>query len=401
MSFWDRFRKSEKRAASVSLSNPFLADLWQIGNRNYSGVEVNEYSALGLSAVYRAVALISGTIASLPMRTVRDVDGTRTRMNSFLDSPGGPEGQTKFEWLETVLLHLLLHGNAYLAHIYNGAGAIVALVPIHPLLVSTETRPGFPAVKLFTITLIDGTRRTYDESEMTHIPALSMDGLFGMSPISVARNSFGTSIAGDRATAKIFSNGAMISGLVSADGEDVISEDEAKVIKDTVNRKVTGWENAGDIAVINRKLKFTPWTMSAQDAQFLQSRQFQVEEVARWFGVPPHLLMLTEKSTSWGTGLEEQNRALARTVLAPWTNRIEQRLSRLLPSPRFVEFDFAGLERPNPEQEISLLIKQVQAGLITVNEARKIRNLPPVDGGDELRISDRNVAQEELAGVTE
>jgi HK97 family phage portal protein len=129
---------------------------------------------------------------------------------------------------------------------------------------------------------------------------------------------------------------------------------------------------------VNRALKFTPWTMSAEDAQFMQSRSFQVEEIARWFGIPPHLLGLTEKATSWGAGIETQNRGLARNVLAPWGKRFEERLSRLLPNPRFVEFDFAALERPNPEVEIDLLIRQVEAGLLTVNEARAIRNLPPL-----------------------
>jgi HK97 family phage portal protein len=125
--------------------------------------------------------------------------------------------------------------------------------------------------------------------------------------------------------------------------------------------------------------------MSSVDAQFLESRQFSIEEISRWFGVPPHMLMQTDKQTSWGTGVEEQHRALGRTVLSPWAQRFEQRCSRLLPQPRFVEFDFAGLERPSPKDEIELLMKQTGGKpILTVNEARAIRNLPPVDGGDVL-----------------
>lgn len=366
----------------ISVSDPVLAEFLGAGTPNYAGVVIGEGSALGLSAVWRAVSLVSGTIAQLPMRTVRDVDGTRTRVTSFLDSPGGPDGPTKFEWTEMVLVHLLLHGNAYLAHVFNGAGALAALVPIHPLAVSVEPAD-VPGGKRFTATLSDGTRRTFDATTMTHIPALSTDGVRGLSPISVARNSLGTAVAGDRAAARMFSNGALISGIVTP--EEDLAEDEAKVIKEGLNRKVSGWDNAGDIAVINRKLRFTPWTMSAEDAQFLQSRQFQVEEIARWYGIPPHALMQTEKQTSWGTGVAEQNRGLSRTVLAPWCARIEQRLSRLLPAPRFVEFDMAGLERGSPAEEIDLLIKQVDSGLLTLNEARRIRNLPPVPGGDAFR----------------
>jgi HK97 family phage portal protein len=210
-----------------------------------------------------------------------------------------------------------------------------------------------------------------------------LDGLRGLSVISIARNSLGTAIAGDRAAAKMFSEGALISGIVSP--EDDWQEGDAKTIRASLDQNVAGWENASKVAVVNRKLKFTPWTMSMEDAQFIQSRQFQIEEIARWTGVPPHLLMQTEKQTSWGTGVAEQNRGLARFSLNGWTSRIEQTLSRLLPAPRFVEFDFAGLERPTPEQEIDLLIKQVQAGLMTVNEARKIRNMDPIPGGDVLR----------------
>jgi HK97 family phage portal protein len=222
-----------------------------------------------------------------------------------------------------------------------------------------------------------------------------MDGLKGMSLLGVARQSFGTTIAGDRAAAKMFGNGALIAGLVST--EEDVDEDEAKEIKAGLDRKVGGWENAGEVAFVNRKLKFSPWTMSAEDAQFLQSRQFQIEEIARWTGVPPHLLMQTEKQTSWGTGVAEQNRGLGRFTLLGWTMRFEQRLSRLLGgqsrTPRFAEFDFAGLERPTPEEEIRLLIEQVTAGLLTVNEARRIRNLPPIDGGDVLRGASADTRQ--------
>jgi HK97 family phage portal protein len=128
-------------------------------------------------------------------------------------------------------------------------------------------------------------------------------------------------------------------------------------------------------------LKFTPWTMDAEAGQFVQSRVHQVEELARVWGVPPHLLGQTEKATSWGTGITEQNRGLSRFTLMGWSTRLEERLSRLLPSPRFAEFDYSGLLQPAPEQEIPLLIAQVQAGLLTVDEARRIRNLGPLPAG--------------------
>lgn len=386
---WQKLRApavQPQASASYSISDPHLLELFNIGGQNYANVNVSEWSALGLSAVYRAVSLISSTVASLPLRTLREVDGTRTRVSSFLDDPGGANGPTRFEWTETVMLHLLLHGNAFLLHVFNGAGSLMALEPIHPACVTveweTDTTGRRTGRKIFTVTLLDGSLVTLSQDLMTHIPAMSLDGLRGVSPIWVARNSLGTAIAGDRAAAKLFATGALHSGIVTP--EEDISDDDAKIIKASLNAKIAGWENAGEIAVINRKLKFTPWTMSMEDAQFLQSRQFSIEEVARWYGVPPHLLMQTEKQTSWGTGVAEQNRGLARYTLSSWTSRIEERLSRLLPAPRFVEFDFAGLLKPSPEQEIPLLIQQVEAGLMTVNEARRIRGMDPVEGGDTL-----------------
>lgn len=387
--------KRQPTADLISIGDPALAMLFGM-SPTYAGVPVGEGSVLGISAFWRGVSLISGTIAGLPLKTYRDTaDGERQRLKSWLDDPGGPDGQTPFEWKETCVLHMLLHGNLYLAHIFNQGGQVIGAVPVHPLAVSPEWEKDsdgrMTGRKLFRATLADGTLRTFTQDTMTQVMAQSLDGLRGLSLIGVARNSLGTTIAADRSAARMFGNGALISGLVTP--EEDITEDEAKDIKAGLDRKLGGWENAGAVALVNRRLKFTPWTMSAEDAQFLQSRQFQIEEIARWTGVPPHLLMQTEKQTSWGTGVESQNRGLSRFTLATWTGRFEQRLSRLLPGPTFAEFDFAGLERPTPEQEIDLLIKQIDAGLMTIDEARKIRNMPPLPEAGQDIASARELAE--------
>jgi HK97 family phage portal protein len=388
---WARRTLSTFRASLLSISDPALVQLFGYGPPNFSGADVGEGSALGLSAVWRAVTLISGMLAQLPMRTLRDTgDGMRQRMDSFLDDPGGPTGPTSFEWRETVITHLLLHGNAFLAHVWGGAGQLIALVPLHPLAVhidlphpNDEEQP--LGGKWFTATLIDGSTKRFDGATMTHIPGLSVDGIRGLSVITVARNSLGTAIAGDRSAAKMFGAGLTVAGLVTPDEDDPDWTDAAEV-KAQINGALTGADNAGEIAVLNRKLKFQQMSMSAEDAQFLQSRQFSIEEIARWFGVPPFELMQTDKQTSWGTGIESQQRGLGRGTLAPWATRLEQRLSRLLSKKLFVEIDFAGLERPTPEIEIGLLLQQTDGGLLTLNEARAIRNLAPVEGGDVLRL---------------
>lgn len=380
----------------ISISDPAIAGLFTIGAPNFSGVVIGEGSALALSAVWRSVSLISGTLASLPLRSLRDKGGKTERIKSIFDSPSGDPleawwpWQSPFSWKETVLLHLLLHGNAFLYKITNEAGGLVALVPFHPLSVGVvlptldemKTGPRPAGGKWFDITLMTGERHRCDATEMLHIPAISMDGACGLSPLTVARNSLGTAAAGDRAAAKVFNSGAMIAGMVTP--EDDLDVEDAKKIRADLNNQATGWENAGAIAVVNRRLKFSPWTMTAVDAQFLQSRQFSIEEISRWWGVPPFELMQTDKQTSWGTGIEAQQRGLGRTVLAPWATRFDEYASTLLGASSFVEFDFAGLERPDPETEIELLLKQTGKPYLTVNEARKIRNLEPIAGGDTL-----------------
>ena len=374
---------------AISISDPALAALFGAGPSD-AGVEVTEDSSLGVAAIWRAVSLIAGSIAGLPLQTFRTIDqeGRTLHVSSFLDErPGGPMCDlTPFEWTETMLLHGLLHGNAYLAHVFNGAGAIIGLVPFHPMAVTPEWERldgRLTGRKVFTVNTGDGRLTQFDESTMTHVPGLSSDGLRGYSPLWVARNSCGKSIAAARAAARMFSNGAMISGMVTSD-ED-IDEDEANTIKASVDRAVSGWENAGQIAVFNRKLKFTPWTMTSADAQFLESRVFEVEEIARWFGLLPIHLSQTEKQTSWGTGVAEQHRGLARFTFQPWTTRIEQRVSRVLAKPRFVRYDYGQMLRPAPEQEIPLIIQQISAGLMTPNEGRRKLGLDTVTGGDELR----------------
>jgi HK97 family phage portal protein len=379
-----RDRVETRSGGLTSIVDPVLAEWFGVGIRNDAGVSVNEHSSLGLSSFWRANAIVSGTVGTLPMHTYRTLDdGSRARVASFLDNPGGPEGLTPFEWKETVVAHAFVHGNAFLAHVFNQGGGLIGLVPIHPLAVEVKREPDAIGGRIYNVTLEDGTRRTFTMLDMTHVPSLSMDGLRGLSMIGIARNSLGTSIAGDRAAARHFGNGMLVSGLVTPE-EDITQAEATEIM--TGLAALQGTDNAGDIRVINRRLKFTQWQQAAKDAQFLESRQFQVEEVARWTGVPPHLLMQTEKQTSWGTGVAEQNRGLARFTLLPWTTRLEQRLSRLLASPRFVEFEYAGLEKPTPEEEIRLLLEQVNGGLLTVNEARHIRNLPAVPGGDVLRV---------------
>lgn len=361
---------------NISISDPALAEWLGINSAGMPIGDVSETRALGLTAFYRAVSLIAGTIASLPLKTYRtQEDGTRERAKSLFDNPAGPYSVTPFAWTEMVLTHSLIQGEAFLLHIRNAAGALVGLWPVHPRAVEKVEWSGFE--KVCHVRMNDGSLKAMGQDEMTHIPALTTDGLRGVSPISSFRNALRVSLAGDIAAERMLSNGLLIAGL--AVPKEDISADDAAEIKKGLAEKMQGVDKAGDIAVVNKALDFHPWTMSAEDAQFIAQRSFSVEEVARMFGVPPHLLGQTEKQTSWGTGVAEQNLGLARYTLMPWTSRIEQALSRLLPGSRFVEFDYAGLLQGTPTEEVGLLKTQIDAGILTVAEARRIRNLPPLE----------------------
>ena len=364
-----------------SIGDPALAEYLNSGGWNESGETVTERSALAFTAFWRGVQIISGTIAGLPLKTYSDGGGERTEVKSIFDDPC-PAYFTRFEWVQFVMVHLCVHGNAYLLHQYNDAGALASLFPLHPSMVHVKNEPGIGRVFTVNIPGEDwGQNLELTEEDITQVMGMSLDGLTGLSPISICRNSLGAGLAADKAAARQFASGLMIGGLVTSD--ENLEEDDARAVVAGLKAKMGGVNNAGDLAFVNASLKISPWSMTSEDAQFLESRVHQVEEVARILGIPPHLLGQTEKQTSWGTGVAEQNRGLARYTLRNYTTPFEQRCSKLLSNPRFVEFEYKGLLQAAPEVEIPLLISQVQAGLLSMDEARAIMNLPPLPAGEE------------------
>jgi len=373
--------------ATRSIADPSLVAWFSPGATldDLAGVTVSETNALGISAFYRALSLISGTLASLPMPSYRTGDQGRPEVvASIFDDPDGPDGQTVYEWKETAFLHLLLHGRCGALKVRNEAGGLVRLPLVHPLSFRVEwpTLGEYQTGELpaggvwFVVDLNNGTQVRLDANDFWYVPGLSLDGRTGVSLLTYARLSLSTTIAGDKAAAKVFNKGALIAGIASIDDDAGLEDDEFKKVKQEINRNVLGHENAGTVPLINARVKFSPWQMSMADAQFLESRQFQIEEVARWTGVPPHLLMQTDKQTSWGTGVDEQNRGLSKFVLGHWAQRFEQRASRLLARPRWAAFDFAGLERPNYAVEAQTDLAEVAAGVMTIDEYRAKRGRP-------------------------
>lgn len=375
---------------SWSIGDAGLAEYFGLPSTTAAGVSVSELAAFGLTAFWRAVAIISGTVAGLPLKSYRTLeDGTRERVSTFLDDPGRmtPLAPTPFEWVELVLVHLLVHGNAYLRHHYNGAGAIIGLEPIHPDCVKVTIEDD--GTKLFTITFKGGSRQEFTPLDVTHIPGMGVDGVTGLAPVAVLRQALGTAIAGDQAAARMFGNGLLLGGLITP--KEPLEKEDAEALLASLKAKMVGVRNAGDLAFLNTDLSFSQWTSTAEDGQFIESRQFMISEVCRITGVPK-VLLAEDGASTWGAGIAELNRGFAKYTLMGHTSRIEARLSRLLSRPTFCEFDYAGLLQGTPEVELDMLIKQKEAEILTADEIRRIRNLPPLPAGEAVEEEEESVA---------
>lgn len=360
---------------NVTLRDPALAGYLGYA-MDEAGMTVNESTALASTAVYRCVSIIASTVAGLPLKSYRDQAGVRVPAKTVWDDPGAGLF-TRYEFVHLCMVHLALHGNAFLLHVYNGAGALSGFFPVHPSAVTVKYNRE-DRVREFSVTL-DGETRVYDETEMTQVMLFSLDGLTGASPIRLAREAIGTSLAGDRAAASMFRSGLMVGGIVTSD--ETLTEDDAKIVKAGLDARMTGVANAGQLAFVNRSLKISPWTMNAEDAQFIESRTHQVTEIARVFGIPK-VLLAEDGASTWGSGIAELDRGMAKYTLRAYTTPFEQRASILSKGSSFVEFEYKGLLQASPEVEIPLILQQVAAGLLTLDEARAIMNLPPLPATD-------------------
>ncbi len=373
----------------VSISDPLMLE--RLGLTSPIGPRIDECTSMTYAAVFRSISIIASNIAGLDFGAYRtEANGIKTKVPSFLDDPYKPRPDmppilSKFEWHELMMIHLLLHGNFYAEKMKNAAGMVIALNPIHPRCVHVEWDNTYWGGKKYTAYGDDGKQHVGGAERFIQIMGISLDGLRGISVLSAARLGIGIGLVGDESAYQMFDRGATISGMVTPrDGEE-LSDDDVTQVKRFIANSMTGAENTGDIAVINRRLEFMKWTMSAQDAQFLESRTFQIDEIGRWFGIPSHLLNLSQKSTSWGPGIEQQNIGLARYTLQPWTNRVSSRLSMLVPRGQTVEYLYDTFLRPEPQSHITSILAQISGGLITPNEGRQMMNMAPIVNGDELK----------------
>lgn len=359
-----------------------------------SGKTVNERSSMQMTAVYACVRILAEAIASLPLHLYQfGEDGNKIKATDhplyrlLHDEPN--EEMTSFVFRETLMTHLLLWGNAYAQIIRNGKGEIAALYPLMPNRMQVDRdRTGKLYYQYTTrgedAPTMKGSSVILDPTEVLHIPGLGFDGLVGYSPIAMAKNAIGMAIACEEFGAKFFANGAAPSGVLEHPGT---IKDPARV-RETWQGQFGGSANSGKVAVLEEGMKYTPISISPEQAQFLETRKFQINEIARIFRVPPHMVGDLEKSSF--SNIEQQSLEFVKYTLDPWVIRWEQSLARALiradeKPDLFFRFNVEGLLRGDYQSRMSGYATARQNGWMSANDIRTLEDLdhiPKEDGGD-------------------
>lgn len=380
-------RRRSVEDPQVPLSSASLAE-WLNGGKTLAGVSVGEQRAYGLTAYYRAIALLSGTMAGLPFKAYRN--GTRERVvqRTILDQPC--PAVTPFEFWQTMYANACSWGTSYGRIIRNRADLPVEVWPLHPSRVRVEVRNPTDANPWGREFYVDGVDAELTPWEIFEMPYLSPHGKTGIPPLRFASQVLGISVAAEETSARFYGRGARLSGILRV--KEPLTKADADRLKEKWRQKVGGVANAGDIAVLDNGAEFQPVAVPPQDAQLLDSRKFGVTEIARLFGIPPHMLGDVEKSTSWGTGIEQQTIAFVQYTLMPWLKLAEQRVTRqLLPGgwtsgAWFAEYSLDGLLRGDSAARAALYHSAITDGWMNRNEVRILENREPVDGLDEFIV---------------
>ena len=376
-----------------------------------SGKTVNERTAMQTTAVYACVRILAEAIAGLPLHIYRyRLDGGKERISQhplyyLLHSEPNPE-MTSFVFRETLMSHLLLWGNAYAQVIRDGLGRVLGLYPLLPNKMDVNRSASGELVYTYYRDVDEsglkpkGGYITLRRDEVLHIPGLGFDGLVGYSPIAMAKNAIGMAMATEEYGASFFANGANPGGVLEHPG--VVKD--PKRVRESWNTVYQGSANAHRIAVLEEGMKFHQIGIPPEEAQFLQTRKFQINEIARIFRVPPHMVGDLEKSSF--SNIEQQSLEFVKYTLDPWVVRWEQALqqSLLLPSekPRyFVKFNVDGLLRGDYQSRMSGYATARQNGWMSANDIRELEDMnriPAEEGGD-LYLVNGNMTKLADAGV--
>jgi HK97 family phage portal protein len=369
------FGRAGKREAGIQQAN---AGSYQVAN-----VTVNEDTALKLSAVWACVRLIAETIGGLPINSYRLLsDGTRVLDNEhpltqlFKNKPN--KYQNRVEFFETMTMQLCLHGNAY-AHISKTGTRITNLLPLM-------------AEQMEVALLTDGSVvyrynsgsdvAVYAPESIWHLKLMS-NGIVGLSPLAYARNSIGIGIASDDRVKALASNGFKPTGILTID--KLLKPEQREQIRNAFADLASG---SGDpLRVLEAGMSYQQVSMNPKDVQLLETRKFQIEDIARFFGVPSVLINDTSASTTWGSGIEQIVQGFYKLGLRPYLERYEASIANTLLSASDrrnyeFEFDFGALLRGDEITRFQAYKEAINAGFKTINECRQAEGMQPIDGGD-------------------
>jgi len=376
-----------------------------------SGKPVNENTAMQMTAVYSCVRILSETVAGLPLHVYQYNDNggkekhLRHPLYKLLHDEPNPE-MTSFAFRETLMSHLLLWGNAYAQIIRNARGEVISLYPLMPNKMTVDRDKNGRLFYLYQRSSGDTPSLGKDNSvylapsDVLHIPGLGFDGLVGYSPIAMAKNAVGLAIATEEYGAKFFANGAAPGGVLEHPGT---IKDPQKV-KDSWNAAYQGSANSNRVAVLEEGMKYQAIGISPEQAQFLETRKFQINEIARIFRVPPHMLADLEKSSF--SNIEQQSLEFVKYTLDPWVVRWEQTMYRALLSPSekpnvFIKFNVDGLLRGDYVSRMNGYAVARQNGWMSANDIRELENLDriPVKLGGDLYLINGAMTKLQDAGA--
>ena len=375
-----------------------------------SGKAVTERSAMQMTAVYSCVRILAEAIAGLPLHLYRYTpDGSKVKavdhpLYLLLHDEPNPE-MSSFVFRETLMTHLLLWGNAYAQIIHNGKGEVVALYPLMPNRMSVDRDKHGQLYYTYTrasdeAKTMTGTTVLLPPSDVLHIPGLGFDGLVGYSPIAMAKNAIGLAIATEEYGAKFFTNGAAPSGVLEHPGT---IKDPSRV-REAWMSQFGGSANSGKVAVLEEGMKYTPISISPEQAQFLETRKFQINEIARIFRIPPHMVGDLEKSSF--SNIEQQSLEFVKYTLDPWVIRWEQSIQRALLRPEekkryFAKFNVEGLLRGDYQSRMNGYAVARQNGWMSANDIRELENLDriPAEAGGDLYLVNGNMLPMQHAGA--
>ena len=375
-----------------------------------SGKRVNERSAMQMTAVYSCVRILAEAVAGLPLHLYRyKEDGGKEKaldhpLYLLLHDEPNPE-MSSFVFRETLMTHLLLWGNAYAQIIRNGRGEVMALYPLMPDRMAVDRDDKGQLYYEYTTSADDapiskGSIVRLKPSDVLHIPGLGFDGLVGYSPIAMAKNAIGLAIATEEYGSKFFANGAQPSGVLEHPG----TIKDPQRVRDSWMSQFGGSANSNKIAVLEEGLKYTPISISPEQAQFLETRKFQINEIARIFRVPPHMVGDLEKSSF--SNIEQQSLEFVKYTLEPWLVRWEQSIQRTLFSADekkryFVRFNVEGLLRGDYASRMNGYAVGRQNGWMSANDIRELENLDriPAEEGGDLYLINGNMTKLKDAGI--